>query len=444
MIDGTTVTCGSPYEPAWAPSVTKLFSSRVVLSDLADISDPAKFSGALQYALDSGYHKIIIPGRDTRWQMSASVTLPMRPFWIEGEGCSGRSMSGGTLIEYTGSGRAFQGTSGSKGAHISNLKLERSGYNDGLASPDKIGIEFPGLVEDCHLENLWIAGFYNNIKGGATSYSYVHNVVSDAPTHAGILFANNSTANGLQWTLERCLFQRSGNSGCLWDTVDGTGPTSVGEMINCNSYANSRYGVEFTDTVISKLTGVRMNGGFFGEDKLGGIHIKSHRGLHKIVGVECEIAGTAWTGPPTGQEAPSNAGKGIFLERPSSYVNGVDFNSATIDASIIAFNTRSGVYSQFALTTIAGCEFRGNGQANIAGDRSNIQLEGIGTSVKSKIGGNSIIAAKGWGIFAQNDNHSWTDNVMGGNAGGTTLANAEGMISTNGTGLTNGVYTGNM
>lgn len=429
MIDGATVTCGSPYEPAWAPSVTSLFSSRVVLSDLADISDPAKFSGALQYALDNGYHKIIIPGRATRWQMSAGVTIPARPVWIEGEGCPGRSMSGGTLIEYTGTGSAIKTTSGTVAPHFSNFKLYRSGTETGLAASTLLGIEMPGLVEDALLENLWIEGFYHNIKGGATSFSYMDNVLSSKSSSHGVLIANNAVANGLQWSLNRVHSQLSGGAGIKYDTSAGTGPTSVGEVTNCSSYANSGYGLEVIDSATSKLTAIRIMGGLFGEDRLAGIRISSHLASHKIIGTKCEIAGTAVTGPPTATQPASNAGKGILLAKPATYVDGIDFNDCTLSGVILVFNTRSGLFSEFALTIVGDSNIKGNGQANVNGDRENIRLTGATTSVKLQASDNAIIAAKGFGFAAQNDNHNVCNNTMGGDAGGTSLDNALGAFA---------------
>lgn len=131
-----------------------------------------------------------------------------------------------------------------------------------------------------------------------------------------------------------------------------------------------------------------------------------------------------------------------MLEKPLTYVNGTDFNSADICGAVVAFNTWSGVYSEFAMTTISGSELRGNGQTDTASVNSNFQTIGMGTSVASVVTGNSIVSAKGWGVFAQNDNHVWTGNLMGGTAS-TSLANTLGALSTNGTGTANGVYTGN-
>lgn len=442
-INATKVKVVSDFDVTYAPNLALRLNESLNLASLTDLTDATKFTNALQYAVNLGSRKIIIPATDSVWTCNGTITLPAgNPLNIQGESNPGRDLTGGTQIVHTGTGPMFLGTSGITGLEISNMKLYRSGTESGLAGVNRIGISLPGLVEDANLHHMWIEGFYNGIKGGATSYSYIDNVVVNKSTDHGILINNNATANGLQWSLNRCLAQLSGGSGYRWTTDAGTGPTSVGEMLNCNTYANGRYGLEVTDTVTSKLTGVRLTGGFYGEDHLGGVSVSSHRGLHKFVGLELEINGTATVGPPTAQSAASNAAWGIQLLKPGTYVNGTDFNSANITGSIVAFNTRSGVYSEFALTNITGNDFRSNGAANTAGANHNIQFNGTGTSVASVVTGNMIYGATGYGIFAQNDNHVWTGNIIGGTAS-TSLANTLGATSTNGTGTANGVYTGN-
>lgn len=438
-LNASKVKAVSPYDGTYAPSViTRLFDT-VNLKALADLTVSGNFSAALQYALNQGYRKIILPGSDTLWNMTTGVTLPTTPVWLAGEGNAGRATSGGTLINYTGTNPMFTIPNNGVAPEITDLKAVRQGVATVAATGGQIGILGQGLIEDVRLENLWLEGFFNSVNVQATSFSYMKRVISNKAQDNGFLLTNSSVASGLQWTLDGCLAQLSGADGFHYETSTAAGPCSVGEVINCTSYGNNGWGLSAQDTVQSPLTGMRLNGGFYGEDRNGGVRIRSRRGQHKIDGASFEIAGTATTGCPTNTLSPSNAGTGLKLEQPSDFSAGTDFSTAAVTGCTMEFNTRCGIATGFSHTQIAGNHLRGNGQANVSGDFSNINIAGSGTDVSAEITGNSAYLAKGFGVYMQNDNHVLVGNFLG----GTGRNNTAGAFATATGTTTGGVYANN-
>lgn len=257
-----------------------------------------------------------------------------------------------------------------------------------------------------NIEGVRCFGHYNGFNLGPTNSGWVSRCFASNNIHDGFYLYNSATINQMQWKLNNNLSQVNGNNGYTVVTVVGSTAGNLGTWTNNDTYANSGYGYVFVGMASSGIYGIRIEGGFIGEDGLGEVYLDSYGGMHVFKGMFAEIPGASKTGPTLTTPA-SNKGDGFYItphNRDISilncYISGCKWN---------------GIYSQaVGVTQVTGCTVINNGQANSAGQRSGI----LCTAGKLIVNGSVI-----------------------GNAQGSTLTQTYGVYTD--TGVTSVALTGN-
>lgn len=222
------------------------------------------------------------------------------------------------------------------------------------------------------INNMNISNHVYGMILQSAGYGKVHNNFVERCLSDGFYITQSAVNFGSQWVLTENLSQLNG--GCGYRVVSyptGVGQMSVGSYINNRSFANSEWGLVFLGRADCPIQGVRIEGGFFGEDGKSEIYLDTYGISHMIHGVFVEGAGTLETGPAANTPA-SHIGEGIGIT-----VNNVDVK--IIDANSTA-NSGHGIRTAASRTVIVGGNIAKNG-IYVAGSKGISGADGSKVSI---------------------------------------------------------------
>jgi hypothetical protein len=264
--------------------------------------------------------------------------------------------------------------SGTIGAGIADVSIVRSGS----PSSGAYGISQPAVLEKASIEGVTVLGHYVGIFLTNTDYSIVRDTIVEGSVNFGVEHHSVLGNGQCQWTFEHCLFVKNGNHGYYFQAAPGSSSNSLGEYINLSTFANNGCGLCFLgNSSVNFIAGVRILGGFFGEDGYHEILLDTYGGAHTISSVSAELPGRGLTGP-TRSKPPSNVGAGIVITSNNMDVTvvGVRVNGASDD----------GLFSEAQYLNLSGSMFTNNGAA--LSTRNGIHIAGGSANVVGNTSGN--------------------------------------------------------
>jgi hypothetical protein len=216
-----------------------------------------------------------------------------------------------------------------------------------------------GLISNVLVQKCWV-GFHLGIIG----FGIVENCRAELNLNDG--FRQTANANSSQWSFNTCLSQQNAGNGYTLTTT-GTGQISVGTYTNINSFANTGFGFAALGNAACPIFGIRMIGGFFGQDGSHEVFLDTYGTGHKILNTYTELAGTFSTGPGVisgGGTPPSNVGSGFFITANNNLTRLTDVTAET--------HSNSGINTSGTKTIISSPICTGNGMAGVSGDQNGI------------------------------------------------------------------------
>lgn len=278
---------------------------------------------------------------------------------------------------------------------IKNLKLDRSI----AATVGGDGIYFGSYATLVLFDHLFVQNQYNGISLHSTDTSDINNSVVQNNYANGILLTSSSWYPTMQWSMKDVFLLGNNGDGLRATTVAAAGQASVGTLTNLRSFANTGHGVNFIGVDAGDpLQGVRLIGGFFGQDGASEIYLDTYGSGHVIEPSYTELAGTAATGRTLGTAA-SNVGAGIELSA-NNY-------NTEVKCGACNGNSYDGLISSAVDVDIVGGMYTNNGQAAGAAGvgRANGIYINAGTGVISgvKVGNTQGLTTQKYGIAANVD-----------------------------------------
>lgn len=233
----------------------------------------------------------------------------------------------------------------------------------GTAAAGADGITVNGSCSQAMVSDVTIEKSYGGFVAGGTDISRLVRVTCQQNQEVGFYFSPTGTNGTLQWYLLNCLSQKNGNSGYQFTATTGPAQCTLGTIQECYSFANSGFGIGFSGLSGVPIQGVRIFGGFYGQDANHEIYLDTYGGQHCIRGVNVELAGTIATGPSM-STAATNAGSGVEITANNIdvVVNGVHSDG----------NSDSGLVTAATTTQITGGAYTNNGAANTVGNQNGI------------------------------------------------------------------------
>ncbi len=240
------------------------------------------------------------------------------------------------------------------------------------------GISQPAVLEKAAIERVLLRGHNIGVLLTNTDSSIMRDVVVDGNKVYGVQHQSVSGNGQCQWTFERCLFVKNGSHGYYFQAAAGSGSNSLGEYVNVSTFSNSGCGLAFFGASASDfVSGVRVLGGFFGEDGFHEILLDTYGGQHRIANASMELVGRGNTGPQLATPA-SHSGAGILLGSSNQdvVVVGVRVNGASDD----------GIYSEAKFLNLTGSTFTNNGLSTLL--KNGIHIAGGQANVVGNTSGN--------------------------------------------------------
>lgn len=207
---------------------------------------------------------------------------------------------------------------------ISGITLDRNAP----ATSGGNGIECAGVsCNNAWFHDLKIRDQYIGMNLGVTAWSHVEHVVIDRCAGDGLRMVNGlAGGTSLQWQLDDILVQRCGGRGFLAVAVAGSPQISLGNWNRIATWANSGTGVAVIGRADCPIHGVRISGGFLGQDGNHELFLDTYGGLHVVSDVFVELAGKALTGPTLSAPA-SNLGYGVYVSANNTDFHGVNLRA---------------------------------------------------------------------------------------------------------------------
>jgi hypothetical protein len=176
----------------------------------------------------------------------------------------------------------------------------------------------------------------------------------------------------------------------------GVSPAQItlGEWVNCATYANSATGMGFVGTASIPIHDIRLTGCFGGENGASGFYFDTYGSLIRLTGCTSELAGASATGP-TLATAASSVGEGYEVTANNPEIT---FTGCLSDA-----NSYSGIKSSATKTLVTGGAFTENGQASSAGNRVGIHSAAGLMAVTGARCGNNSGSSQSFGVHLTTD-----------------------------------------
>ncbi|WP_404927162.1 hypothetical protein [Mesorhizobium sp. ORM16] len=341
-------------------------------------------SAAFQAAAAAGKAIIVPPGT---YKLSSTINITLSGTRFIGAG------RGNTVITTYSTGHGFSVASGLSYIEFSDFTLNRNGVPTSNAQN---GIHFAGITERARVTRIEATGHWHNYRMCATSLSKIYDNFSDNAYGNGYYITNeDAVAAGLQWEVISCFAQRSNDRGIKYFSNFGTSAV-VGPLVDFWSYANKLGGIAYMGTSGKPINGVRIIGGFSGEEGGDSLYIDTYGTTEShINGLETEINGSSAVGVNKSIPAP-NVGRGITLTSNNT--------AALLTGCVALGHSYSGIVTSCPRITITGCTARNNGAAEAGGEQIGIYLA-AGRAVVTGCSSLGHDGPAGFGIYAENDTH---------------------------------------
>lgn len=277
---------------------------------------------------------------------------------------------------------------------ISNYELQ--GFTvtrTGTAVSGGDGIKSLGSVATSHIAGVKVNNHYRGVVLDVTDFSLFERSIVEKNLSDGVVISN-SIANGqLQWSMRDVLSQMNAGSGFAIVSNPGPAQVTLGTYSNLASFANSGYGLKAVGSAGVPVQGVRIEGGFFGQDGASEIYLDTYGNQHKISNAFVELAGTIMTGPSLLTPA-TNVGSGIEITANNSYTQITTIHSYA--------NSLDGIITSGTETQVIGGRIQNNGQAGTAGRRNGINNPAGLLIVAGNVIGNTAGVSQQYGVFSAN------------------------------------------
>lgn len=337
-------------------------------------------AAAFQAAANSGKSILIPPGV---YRLNSTITITLSGTRFIGSG------RGATELRTYSVGHAIAVNSGLNSCEFYDLKLTRNGVPVGVSQN---GLHFSGIHERARVIRVDSEGHWYNFRLCATSLSWTDHLFSDNAYGNGIYQTNeDAVAAGMQWEHTAPFFQRSNGRGLLVSSSFGT-TANIGPIFGAWSFANKLGGLGFFGQALHPLNGVRLIGGFSGEEGSDSIYVDTYGTVDvQIADFQTEINGTTSVGVNNTTPA-TNTGRGITITANNT--------NAFLNNCTALGHSFSGIVTSCPRIVMSGNTVRANGAAAIGGERNGIHLAGG----RATCVGNSSLGQL-FGIFFENDNH---------------------------------------
>lgn len=305
--------------------------------------------------------------------------------YVTGDGVDATTfkISGNTFGFSLGNGRTSIG--------LTNLTVSRTGTVTSACN----GIAANQSCSKGLLEHLRVAGHYNGIVLGHTDYSLVRDVISESNTNMGILHTNTLTSldGGHQWSLDHVLLSSNANHGYEFAVTTGVGAPpsiSLGDFINVSTYNNGAMGMAFVGASSVPIEGVRIRGGFFGQDHTSGLWLDTWGSFHQITGAFVELTAT-------------NAGIVLTANNLDVLVDGCRINGCWTE----------GIYNVATVLNVSGCVITNNGQGAVSGRKNGIGIASGSVNVVGNMLGNvGGATSQDYGIYRAGGSNTNVGNLF--------------------------------
>lgn len=316
-----------------------------------------RVSGAV--TITANYQKLIGAGHDAARITATTANIPVVTY---GPSLTGWAITGLTLD------RAVTATSGGDGIY-------------GTAS-----------CNQCDIIDLFVIRQFNGIRLGSTGFSRIRDVTVTDGQGNGIFLKQSADNNPIQWYLDTVLVARNALHGIRAESTGG--PTSMGDWTKIYTYANSGPGLSAIGSSGAPLHGVRISGGFSGENGSHGLFMDTFGGYHSIKGLFCELAGR---GPGTGPTniPPSGVGGGIVATANNAEAYFADCTCVGNKERGFYYNGSTGLLSvvggRFANNDLQGILVADGARTNVVG----VQTTGNGTGTVVALANSGSLVSSG-------------------------------------------------
>lgn len=406
-----------------------------------DPTGVADCSAAFQAAANAGGDIFIPPGT---YRLNSTLTISFNNTRLIGAG------NGHTILNTYSSGHGIHVIANRSYVEMHDFRLTRGNTPTTNAQN---GINTTDLVERMKLFNVNVEGHWHGFRLCPTSYSKAENCFAANCYGDGYRVSNEELVNrGLQWEIERCFAQTCNGWGIHYVSRYGSSAV-VGPLISWWSYANKSGGIFYDGATLTPINGVRVFGGFSGEEGGDSLFINTFGTVEFTVdGFAAEINGTSPCGVNYSTAAPGT-GRGISVSANNT--------AGRLANCHIMANSHSGIVSGCPRINIVGCNVRGNGAAGTVGEVFGIYIDGRSVIVGNQISGHNKAGA--FAIYYNTDNQvivgndvsesntvtiggvGTTNSYISGNYGSTVFAPFDsGWTASTGTALKGawGVYAG--
>jgi len=304
------------------------------------------------------------------------------------------------IVVYSTTEPAVEIADGLQRIEIEGLGISRSGTPGNVSAS---GIRCAGSVNLCRFSKIEVNGHYDGLFLRNTGYSAIEDSFIFDNLSDGIDMSNTATGgNALQWYIEKVLFQTNGERGIYAHSVVGPAAVALGDWTDIRSFANTGPAMAVVGLSGTPINGVRIRGGFVGEDNASEIYLNTYGYGHKIENIFAEICGTRSTGPGFGTPA-SHVGWGIEVTANNQDVKIADCyiqgnseggikSSATVLTRItdsnINGNTGWGVLvADGSKTVVTDCDIYGNttGIVSATANAAGLQQVGNGPGAQNTV-----------------------------------------------------------
>lgn len=359
----------------------------VSVKDFGAVGDGATDdTSAFQAAAAASKNVYVPPGV---YQLSGTVVISK-----DGAHWFGDGLSASILRATTNNLPVLTINGGLNGVTIEGLQLTRT--PTAISGGD--GIKCSTVtIGQATIRRLLVQNQYNGISLGPTDWSEVEKVIVQKCQNTGFLVTNTASDGACQWSFDTCLSQMNGAQGYLVQTQAGPSQVTVGTFKNCATFANSGLGMGFLGSVGVPLQGLRIVGGFIGEDGDHEIYMDTYGDQHLIDGVFIELAGTRTTGPTLGTAA-SNVGCGVTVTANNGGIQmtGVHANG----------NSQDGFFLTGTTHFLSNCRATNNGLALGAGRRNGVySTTGRVIVMGGRLGNTGGGTSQQYGVFVDDGNN---------------------------------------
>lgn len=368
-------------------TVKEKFADSVSAADYGAKCDGATNDTAAFAAALAAHKSVRIPVGDCRITGGLVISLDGAKFRGEGTTAS-------KLTVTTASTAAITVNAGLNNVEISGFTLTRNvsatSGGDGIKTSG-------GSIGQSLIERLVIEKHWNGLNLGPTDWSSVRDVIVTKNNNDGVVISNTAGDGAVQWSFDTVLAQMNGARGFLIQSVAGPAGMTLGTFKNIATFANSGFGFAVVGSAGVPINGVRIFGGFIGEDGNSEIYLDTYGGQHVISDVFLELAGRRTTGPTLATGA-SNIGNGIEVTGNNTDVQltGVHSNGNSMD----------GFYLNGTNHMLGNCRATNNGLALTAGRRNGVN-SGSGRIVINggALGNTGAGVSQQYGAFVANGNN---------------------------------------